>query len=198
VLLAAGGSRRFGKPKQLARHRGRPLLMRAIEAARDALPCAPLIVVLGADAVRLMLVARRSQCDARVVRNPSWKYGMATSLQAGFAAVPRSARAALVLLVDQPRVGAATLRRLVVAWRRRPALPAAARYAGHAGVPAVLPRRQWRTLRSLRGDEGARALLRDRRVTLVDMPEAALDIDTPADLLELSNGSSVSGATRVA
>jgi CTP:molybdopterin cytidylyltransferase MocA len=49
----------------------------------------------------------------------------------------------------------------------------------------VLPRRQWRTLRSLRGDEGARALLRDRRVTLVDMPEAALDIDTSDDVAKL-------------
>ena len=41
-------------------------------------------------------------------------------------------------------------------------------------------------LRSLRGDQGARALLRgSSALTLVDMPEAALDIDTPADLAKL-------------
>ncbi len=113
---------------------------------------------------------------------------MATSLRAGLAAVPRSAQAALVLLVDQPRVDAAALQRLVAAWRRRPALPAAARYAGNPGVPAVLPRRHWRAVRALRGDEGARALLRDSPVTLVEMPEAALDVDTPADLLALRTG----------
>jgi len=90
-----------------------------------------------------------------------------------------------VLLVDQPRVDAAALRRLVGAWRRRPGLPAAARYAGHAGVPAVLPRRHWRAVRALRGDEGARALLRDRPVTLVELPEAAFDVDTPEDFRRL-------------
>jgi nicotine blue oxidoreductase len=172
----------------LARYRGRPLLAHAIEAARGALPRAPLIVVVGDAALRLMLVVRRTQCGARIVSNPGWKQGMATSLRAGLGAVPRGTQAALVLLVDQPRVDAAELTRLVAAWRRHPGVPAAARYAGRAGVPAVLPRRYWRAARALRGDEGARALLRDRSVTLVEMPEAALDVDTPADLLGLRAG----------
>ena len=198
VLLAAGGSRRYGKPKQLARYRGRPLLVHAIEAARGALPSAPLIVVVGAEALRLRLVVRRAQCRARIVANPDWPQGMATSLRAGVAAIPRGTHAALVLLVDQPRVDAAALQRLVVAWRRRPGAPAAARYAGRAGVPAVLPRRHWRAVRALRGDEGARALLRDAQVTLVEMPEAALDVDTPEDLLGLRAGAAGAVPTVVA
>ena len=112
---------------------------------------------------------------------------MGTSLRAGLAAADRTARAALVLLVDQPLVDAAALARLVAAWRRRPGVPAVARYDGRTGVPAVLPRRHWRALKSLRGDEGARALLRaSATLTLVDMPEAALDIDTPADARQLT------------
>src|SRR5688500_12453101 len=88
-----------------------------MEAARGALPSAPLVVVLGPEALRLMLAVRRTQRRARIVANADWKRGMATSLLAGLAAVPRRAQAALVLLVDQPRVDAAALHRLVGAWR---------------------------------------------------------------------------------
>ena len=183
MLLAAGGSRRLGQPKQLVRHRGRALLLHAVAAARGALPGAPVIVVIGACALRVRAVLKRARCRALVVANPRWQEGMATSLRVGLAAAPRTARAALVLLVDQPHVGAAQVARLLRAWRRRPGLTAAARYDNRLGVPAVLPRRRWRALKALRGDQGARALLRGGEPsTLVDMPEAALDIDTPADL----------------
>jgi CTP:molybdopterin cytidylyltransferase MocA len=118
-----------------------------------------------------------------------WPEGMATSLRAGMAAAPRNARAALVLVVDQPHVGAAALARLLRAWARRPGVPAAARYAERIGVPAVLPRRHWRALARLRGDQGARTLLRGSgNVTIVDMPEAAFDVDTPADVEKLRAG----------
>jgi len=190
-LLAAGGSRRLGAAKQLVRYRTRPLLAHALAAARGALPQAPLIVVVGSEALRLKLVVRRARCGARIVANPRWREGMATSLRTGLAAVPRTARAALVLLTDQPHVDAAALARLLGAWRRRPGVPAAARYDERVGVPAVLPRRRWSALKELTGDQGARALLRGApSITLVEMPEAALDIDTPADLLELRAGAS--------
>jgi CTP:molybdopterin cytidylyltransferase MocA len=168
------------------RRRGRALLLHAVAAAREALPHAPLIVVVGADALRIRLTLRRARCSARVAANAEWERGMATSLHAGIAAIPRCVGAALVLLVDQPNVDAAALERLVAAWRLRPGVPAAARYDGRVGVPAILPRRHWRALQALRGDEGARALLRaEPMLTTVDMPEAALDVDTPADLRRL-------------
>jgi molybdenum cofactor cytidylyltransferase len=186
-VLAAGGSRRLGVPKQLVRYRARPLLLHAVGAARGALPRSPLIVVVGGEALRLKLVLRRSHCRARAVANPRWREGMGTSLRAGLAAVPRTAKAALLMLVDQPRVNATAVKRLVDTWRRQPRVPAAARYDGLTGVPAVLPRRYWRALKTLRGDEGARVLLRGaERLTLVDMPEASLDLDTAADVEKLA------------
>lgn len=194
VLLAAGASRRLGKPKQLVRHRGRALLLHAVAAARGALPDAPLIVVVGAEALRVRLALQRARCDARIVGNPKWREGLATSLRAGLRATDPATNAVLVLLVDQPLVDAAALARLVAAWRRRPGTPAAARYEDRIGVPAVLPRRHWRALKSLRGDEGARALLRgSATLTPVDMPEAALDVDTPADLRRLAVTSRATG-----
>jgi molybdenum cofactor cytidylyltransferase len=183
VLLAAGGSRRLGHPKQLLRRQSRPLLKHAIDAARTAAPGAPLVVVLGAHRMRLRLVVRRAAPAALVVANPRWAEGLASSLQAALDRVPHGTRAILVQLVDQPRVDADALRRLLDAWRRRPGIPAAARYDNRAGVPAVLPRSSWRALRALRGDSGARALLRDARaLTLVDMPQATVDLDTPEDV----------------
>jgi CTP:molybdopterin cytidylyltransferase MocA len=144
-----------------------------------------LIVVLGAQAQRLRLVVRRAAPKALVVYNARWAGGLASSLNAGLRAVPQRTAAILVTLVDQPNVDRAALQRLLTAWRRRPGGAAAALYAGHAGVPAVLPRRYWRAIRELRGDAGARALLRSAGVTTVRMPEAELDIDTPADAATL-------------
>jgi CTP:molybdopterin cytidylyltransferase MocA len=183
VVLAAGGSRRLGKPKQLLRVKGRPLLLHAIDAARTAAPGAPLIVVLGAHRARLRLLLRRAAPAALVVAHARWADGLASSLNAALDRVPQDVRAVLVQLVDQPRVDAAALRALLGAWQRRPRTPAAARYDNRAGVPAVLPRGSWRAVRALRGDSGARALLRDApALTLVDMPQAAVDLDTPEDV----------------
>jgi molybdenum cofactor cytidylyltransferase len=183
VLLAAGGSRRLGSPKQLVRLRTRPLLAHALEAAQGALPAtARLVVVLGADALRLRALVRRHAPAAHIAYNARWRDGMAGSLRAGVRAVPPGTAAVLVTLVDQPRVDARALRRLVAAWRRRPGLAAAAHYSGRSGVPAVLPRGYWRALRDLKGDAGARALLQGPRITLIDMPEATFDVDTPADV----------------
>jgi molybdenum cofactor cytidylyltransferase len=194
VLLAAGGSSRLGRPKQLVRRANRPLLLNALAAARGALGRDDAtVVVLGAGALRLRNLLRRAAprprsdtASTRVAYNPRWRTGLASSLRVGLDALPRRARAAIVTLVDQPNVDAAALRRLIAAWRKRPHVPAAAHYSGHAGVPAILPRRLWLAARSLEGDVGARALLRSAaEVTLVEMPEAELDIDTTEDLARL-------------
>ena len=130
---------------------------------------------------------RRADSAAKVVGNSRWYEGMATSLRTGLKAMPRGTRAALLLLVDQPHVDAASLARLVRAWRRRPGVPAAACYEGRVGAPAILPRRRWRALARVEGDRGARALLRGGgALTHVEMPEAAFDVDTAADLALLT------------
>jgi molybdenum cofactor cytidylyltransferase len=187
VLLAAGGSRRLGRPKQLVRWGFKPLLLHALDAARGV-PIADedIVVVLGAGAMSLRALLRRRAPRVNVALSPDWETGLASSLRNGLDAAPRAAAAALVLLVDQPNVDAGALRRLVAAWRRRATIPAAAYYSGRAGAPAMLPRRMWYLLRALDGDLGARALLRSAAaVTLVGMPEAVLDIDTPADIAQL-------------
>jgi molybdenum cofactor cytidylyltransferase len=117
-----------------------------------------------------------------VVGNSDWRTGLATSLQTGLTCASPKARGVLVLLVDQPKIGPADLDRLIACWRLRPDRAAAAFYDNRAGAPAVIPRRWYRAVRSLEGDRGARQLLRGMgEVSLVDMPAAAFDVDTPAD-----------------
>ncbi len=186
-MLAAGGSRRLGRPKQLVRYRQRALLLHALDAAAAVAP-GRVVVVLGADALRLRALLRRHGAHAIPVSNCRWQHGLAGSLQAGLAAMPPATRAVLVMLTDQPAVTTNALCRLLDAWRRRPNVTAAARYACGIGVPAILPHAVWRQLRSLKGDTGARAILREStQTTAVDMPEAEVDIDTTDDLTKLAN-----------
>ncbi len=185
IVLAAGGSTRLGRPKQLLRYRGKPLLLNAVERALRVAGSG-VIVVVGAEPLRLRTVLRHHCGDLVVVNNPRWREGLATSLRAGIRAVPGSAAGVLVMVVDQARLEAADIARLADRWRRRPSRPAAAWYQGRAGVPAIIPRRWFGSLTSLEGDVGARQLLRRLNdLSLVAMPEAGFDVDTPADVAAL-------------
>jgi molybdenum cofactor cytidylyltransferase len=181
VLLAAGASRRYGSPKQLARVGAESLLRRM---ARVALACRPAgcVVVLGARAERMR--RELAGLEVEVVVNVRWREGLSRSLAAGVAALPADARAALVLLADQAAVGPGDLALLHACWRRDPRRIVAASVDGLLGPPAILPRSVFADLRRLQGDRGARDLLRDpgRRATGICLAAAALDVDRPADL----------------
>lgn len=183
VLLAAGASRRFGSPKQLAHVDGQTLLRRTACTALASRP-AGCVVVLGARAERLR--RELTGLDVRVVVNFRWREGLSRSLAAGVAALPPDARAVLVLLADQAAISPAELELLCAHWRRAPRRIVAARAAGRLGPPAILPRAVFPALRRLRGDAGARELLRDpsRRAVGIELPGAAFDIDCPSDLAE--------------
>jgi CTP:molybdopterin cytidylyltransferase MocA len=193
VVLAAGGSTRLGVPKQLVLHEGRPLVVRAVDAALRA-GTKPVVVVLGADAdaVRAIL------SDLPVVQafNARWADGMGTSVAEGLRAIIEHApalRGVLITLADQPLVDDAALGRLLAMWSEADTSPedggahvtiAAAAYAGTLGVPAIFGRAHFDSLRSLAPGTGAASLLRaaDACVLRVPMPEAVMDIDSPVDL----------------
>jgi molybdenum cofactor cytidylyltransferase len=186
IVLAAGASTRFGSPKQLIRVAGRPLLNTAVARAADVAGSA-VTVVLGASAAELAPLLTHSQ--ASIVINREWREGMASSIRAGVARLPASCTAVLLMLVDQAAVTTEDLERLVGAWRRQPDYIVAARYGMTTGVPAIFPRAAFPDLASLRGDVGARILLQRNpdRVVRVPMARAAIDIDTPEDLLEMGS-----------
>lgn len=184
IILAAGASTRMGTPKQLLELEGRPLLVRAVEAAL-ASAAWPVVVVLGAHAEKIRPALARH--PVLITENPAWAEGMAASLRAGIATLQqfsRSLDAAVIALCDQPGFSAATIAQLVAAQRASGRSIVAARYAGRHGAPAMFLREHFPALAALTGEEGARALLNDdlHRIAAVDLPALELDLDTPADL----------------
>lgn len=188
LLLAAGGGRRLGgRPKALLEFRGGLLVEHAVRVLREG-GCAPVYVVVGAGAAEVR-ARLGTAVDVTLVENPDWALGMGTSLRAGLAALATAtdpATAALVTLVDQPRVGAEAVARVLAAHRAGAGL-AAATYGGERGHPVLLAREHWAgAARAADGDMGARAYLRQHAaaIRLVECADVASpdDVDTPDDL----------------
>jgi CTP:molybdopterin cytidylyltransferase MocA len=179
LVLAAGGGRRYGMPKALVEYEGSLLVERAVRTARAV--CAPVLVVLGAQAVD---VWRTADLDgATVLANRDWETGMASSLRTGLDGLrgwPGRVDAVLVILVDMPGMTPEALRAL--AEHAAPDALAVATYDGVRGHPVLLGREHWAGVsETATGDEGARRYLAGRAVTEVDCTGLAdpTDLDVP-------------------
>lgn len=184
IVLAAGGSTRFGALKQLLEYRGKSLLKRTVETALT-LGAGEVIVVHGPKATRCE--RELGNYDVRHVVNDEWERGMSGSLRRALAAVHANSDGALVLLCDQPLVEPAQLQDLVSQWWHQPGDIFASEYGGALGVPAIIPRRLWEDLGRISGDQGARRLLEQfhEQVISFPLPEAEFDIDTQEDFARL-------------
>lgn len=189
LILAAGAGSRFGGPKALALLHGVPLAQRAVTLLRQG-GCEPAHLVLGAGAAE---VEQRSDLHgATIVHNPEWASGIGSSLRAGLASLPSTVAAAIIVLVDQPRIGPEAVKRVIAAHAAGAAV-AVATYGGHFGHPVLLARPTWpEVARLAQGDTGARPFLRahPELVTRVacDGTGTPDDIDTPDDLAALTAG----------
>ena len=184
AILATGPSTRFGSPKQLVRVAGEPLLHRAVSNATFVVGHS-VTVVLGAHVQDIAPALRQSA--ASVVVNRQWEEGLASSIRAAVQSVPAGSDGLLLVLADQAAVTADDLKRLYAAWRRHAVLIAAALYGGAPGLPAIFPRWTFGDLLQLRGDQDPRLAIRRNadQVVRIPMPNAAIDLDTPEDLLAL-------------
>jgi CTP:molybdopterin cytidylyltransferase MocA len=187
IILAAGASRRLGRAKQLVEYGGETLLARVMRLAHEA-DVARVVVVLGAE--QEVIAKALDLSGVRVARNEDWAQGIAGSIHAGLRTLEEIAPdvdGALILTCDQPRLSVSHLRELVAAFDVQSGLGvAASEYAGGVGVPAIFPRGMFAELYALRGDKGARALLKDARVLVrVNFSGGEVDVDTPEDLAKL-------------
>lgn len=171
VVLAAGASSRLGEAKQLVELGGERLLERAVRVAREA-GLAPLVVVLGCRAQEI-----QKECGlegALIVTNEGWDEGMGSSVRAGVSAVAGQVDGLVLMTCDQPAITVEHLRRLMEAGVR--GLTVGSSYAGKVGVPAFFPASRFEELLILRGEEGARRLLRPAEA--IELAGGELDVDT--------------------
>jgi 4-nitrophenyl phosphatase len=186
IVLAAGPSARYGRPKQLLDWNGVPLVTHVSNLALAA-GLRPVIVVLGseADSVRAALAG----LPVTVLINWRWEEGLSTSVRTGLSAVPAESGAAVLLQCDQPLLTPAFLQALVDRQRETGAAVVYPVHEGTRGTPVLFARALFPELAHVDGDQGGRAIL-DRHseetstVEVAD-PDILADVDTPPDYKRL-------------
>lgn len=183
VILAAGGSSRLGRPKQLVQHRGKALLQHAIDTAA-ALGIPTGVLVTGANAEQIA-----AEIDPRhfeVVKNGQWQQGIAASIRAGLARATANPQVehVLFLLSDQPFVSVPLLQELLQVHAKDGKGITASTYKGQPGVPAIFSKKYFVEMQQLSGDQGAKKIMlkHTEDMSLVDFDMGHFDVDTPADI----------------
>lgn len=188
IILAAGGSRRMGRPKQTLRVGGLSLL-RLAAANAFASTCRPVVVAVGAH--EALVTQELHALPVLIARNPDWERGIGASLRVAVEKLAQIAgldvNGVVVTLADQPLVTAEHMDLLVKVQNRTGSDIVASQYAETRGVPAFFSRRLFADLGALDGDQGARHLIAHHcgHVETIPAAGAAFDVDTPADYEKL-------------
>lgn len=186
VVLAAGGSTRLGRPKQLVEFKGKTLLEHTLKQ----------VIMLGFEHKILVLGAKHQEIQEQtdtdgftVVVNPDWEQGMASSIKLGLktALTVKELDHALFLVSDQPFLERANLIKLVHTQLTQHPKGTYSKYGNSIGVPAIFAREAFPLLLKLKGDEGAKKLIHldyFKYCTEV-FKKGGFDVDTEADVQQL-------------
>ena len=182
ILLAAGESKRMGKPKQLMPWHQGTILERAIDNLLES-AVSEVVVVVGYQAEEVVkVIATR---PVAVAVNPDYEQGMSTSIAAGLRLIDDRAGAVMLALGDQPLIDSRTINRLLDEFPNHDkgiALPA---YQGRRGHPVIFAIKYKAELLKLTGDAGGRQIIKDHPDDVlevaVDSAGVITDIDTGDD-----------------
>ncbi|PZM81443.1 MAG: nucleotidyltransferase family protein [Candidatus Melainabacteria bacterium] len=180
VVLAAGASRRFGSPKQLALV-GNLTLVEHIQTVLLGSSVDEVSVVVGssAEAIEPYILP-----GAKVWHNEQWDEGIAASIRcAAQYAAETQASHLFLFACDQPFVTPCLVDKIVNLSKFDPDKIIACKYGDSVGVPALFPNNYFELLRSLRGDSGAKSIIKKAAGTVfVEFPQGVTDVDYPSDL----------------
>jgi len=187
IILAAGPSRRLGKPKQLLPWGG-PTLLGRVVAQTLGWPVDSVWVVLGSRFEEVWQSVDFG--DAGVVENPEWEEGMASSMRVGLDVASRdpSTEAAFIVMGDQPGIDPAVVDALLEHRKTSDALAVVPKYRYVRGHPVLIARTLWSRLMSLEGDQGGRDLLQAHPEWVEEVifeQLAPRDVDTSDDVRDL-------------
>jgi molybdenum cofactor cytidylyltransferase len=176
VVLAAGSSRRLGKPKQVLALDGATVLDATLSVARDS-GCRPVVVVLGGAAD---LVRAEVDLDGVVaVENHDFGEGCATSIRVALEALPRGVDGIVLLLGDQPRVRVETVHQLEASARGHAV--GVCEYDDGLGHPLWFDRQMFAALESMHGDKAVWKLV-DAEAGGADVVRVRIDAPVPHDI----------------
>jgi len=182
LVLAAGESQRMaGRNKLLMPLAGKTIIACTVEAILAA-GLEDVIVVLGHEAVAIQEVLEKQ--PVRFTFNPNYCRGMASSIQAGLAALAPQTQAVMIALADQPLIAAAEINFIIAAFSRAPeksiGVPT---FNGQRGHPVLLDLRYREEMLALQGDVGCKSILarHPEAVREIAMPTGSIleDADTP-------------------
>jgi molybdenum cofactor cytidylyltransferase len=184
IVLAAGSSSRFGKPKQLLDYQGRSFVRRASEVALAA-GLSPVVMITGAHGE--LVEGEVAGLPLMVIRNEFWGDGQSTSIVAGVQSLPAGAGGAIFLLVDQPQVTPQIIQALVERHAVTGAAIVAPLAADRRANPVLFDQKTFGDLQQLTGDVGGRAIFSRFGVEYVIWHDESLlfDVDTEADYRKL-------------
>jgi len=185
IILAAGESSRMGQPKQNLLFQNQTLLQRAVETGLTS-QCRPVIIMLGANADTIEI---NGQDDVKVLYNPDWNEGMASSIRLAIKEIEKNRRInqAIIMLCDQPFVTPVLLDAMLQKSIETGELIITCSYNNTLGAPVLFKRVLFAELLLLKGHEGAKNILRSQQCAITSVPFelGGFDIDTINDYEQL-------------
>jgi molybdenum cofactor cytidylyltransferase len=182
IILAAGASNRLGQPKQNLLFENKTLLQRAIDTGL-ASHCKSIIVVLGANTNQLQLPLQHE--NLKIIVNQDWAEGMASSIRVAVSHVEKNSSftSVIVMLCDQPFVTPELIEQLRQKQLESGKPLIACTYLDSVGVPALFDRSLFVELQSLKGNEGAKKIIKNHAddLSIIQFENGGIDIDTLED-----------------
>lgn len=183
ILLAAGASERLGHPKQLLTYQDGTLLQHSLKTALNS-KAKPTIAVLGAQANAIQKEVKDKDVYTEI--NMDWQEGMASSIRSGIkklVEINPESEGVILMVCDQPFVTSTLLDDLISTYQKTGKQIVACSYDNTFGPPVLFHQSLFKELMQLKGDTGARSIVRahTENVAVIPFTDGRYDIDTEED-----------------